>query len=34
MSKRQLLFAGVVVAAALPTGASAESLRCQNGIAS
>ena len=33
MSKRQLLFAGVV-AAALPTAAWAESLRCQNGIAS
>ena len=33
MIKRQLLFAGVV-AAALPTAALAESLRCQNGIAS
>ena len=32
MIKRQLLFAGVV-AAALPTVAHAESLRCQNGIA-
>ena len=34
MIKRQLLFAGVAVAAALPTSALAESLRCQNGIAS
>jgi Protein of unknown function (DUF2845) len=33
MNKRQLLFAGVV-AAALPAAAHAESLRCQNGIAS
>ena len=32
MNKRQLLFAGVL-AAALPSAASAESLRCQNGIA-
>lgn len=32
MNKRQLLFAGVM-AAALPTAAHAESLRCQNGIA-
>ena len=30
---RKLLFAGVVVAAALPSAASAESLRCSNGIA-
>jgi len=32
MNKRQLLFAGVL-AAALPGASSAESLRCQNGIA-
>src|SRR4051794_32553653 len=32
MNKRQLLYAGVL-AAALPTAAQAESLRCQNGIA-
>jgi len=33
MNKRQLLFAGLVAAAALPAAAHAESLRCQNGIA-
>jgi len=33
MNKRQVLFAGLVVTAALPAAAHAESLRCQNGIA-
>ena len=33
MNRRQLLLAGGVVAAILPSSALAESLRCQNGIA-